>query len=437
MAIRQQLKKAFLYMIVIKCVKQKYTPNDRILDLMETFRKMVNDCIRIGLENNESAFISLQKLCYHNVLRKYDDILSHYKLCAIKRAAGILSNRRKSIKRGFKTKNPFTRKPQLVWCLLPKVIRELAIIRIPLGNRQYFDIPLTRYTQNILFESDLRIHSFTLGFNNTVSIAYSKNVEEIECNEASGIDRNVDNITYGDNAMIVQYDLSKATKIAVNTKKIFSSFRRNDRRIGKRIFSKYGRRRKNRVSQLLHGVSKHIVTTARENRHAIVFEDIRDIRKLHSKGNGQGRNYRGKMNSWPYGEIKRQIQYKAQWSGIPIIQLTKDETYGTSILCGICGKRTRTYEGVKKDSKRKRLLYCENCDRWIDRDVNAVINQSIRGLQRLCRSKGLPSEAMVPERGRKEPLIRKVDGSKLMQAISAMRITKPNGSVLDDMKQIS
>jgi transposase len=143
------------------------------------------------------------------------------------------------------------------------------------------------------------------------------------------------------------------------------------------------------------------------------------------------------MNSWPYGEIKRQIQYKAQWSGIPIIQLTKDETYGTSILCGICGKRTRTYEGVKKDSKRKRLLYCENCDRWIDRDVNAVINQSIRGLQRLCRSKGLPSEAMVPERGRKEPLIRKVDGSKLMQAISAMRITKPNGSVLDDMKQIS
>jgi putative transposase len=422
-------------MIVIKCVKQNYTPNARILDLMETFRKMINDCIRIGLENNESAFISLCKLCYHNVLRKYDDILSHYKLCAIKRAAGILSNRKKSIKRGFKTKDPFTHKPQLVWCLFPKVIRELAIIRIPLGDRQYFDIPLTRYTQSILFESDLRIHSFTLGASNTISIAYSKNIGEIECDQAVGIDRNLDNVTYGDSKTIVQYDLSKATRIAVNTKEIFSSFRRNDRRIGKRIYLKYGRRRRNRVSQLLHGVSKNIVKTARQNRRAIVFEDIRDIRNLHMKGNGHGRNYRGKMNSWPYGDIKRQIQYKAQWLGIPIIQLTKSETYGTSILCRICGKRTRTYECVKEDSKRRRQLYCENCDRWIDRDVNAVVNQSIRGLQRLCRSKGLSNEAMVSECGSKEPLIRKVDGSKLMQAISAMQITKPNGSVLDDMKQ--
>jgi len=420
-------------MIVIKCVKQNYSPNERVLDLMETFRKMVNDCIRIGLEKNETAFISLCKLCYHTVLRKYN-ILSHYKLCAIKRAAGILNNRKKSIRRGFKTKDPFTHKPQLVLCRFPKIIRKLAIIKIPVGNRQNFVIPLTRYTQSVLFGSDLRIHSFTLSANNTVSIAYSKNIEEIECNETSGIDRNVDNITYGDSAMMIQY-LSKATNIALNTKKIFSSFRRNDCRIGKRIFSKYGRRRKNRVSQLLHGVSKHIVATARANRRAIVFEDIRDIRNLHRKGNGQGRNYRGNMNSWPYGEIKRQIQYKAQWSGIPIIQLTKEETYGTSILCGICGKRTRTYDGVKEDSKRKRLLYCENCDRRIDRDVNAVINQSIRGLQRLCRSKGLPSEAMVSERGRKEPLIRKVDGSKLMQAISAMQITKPNGLELENLKR--
>jgi putative transposase len=328
-----------LYMIVIKCVKQNYTPNDRILDLMETFRKMVNDCIQVGLENNETSFISLQRLCYHTILFKYN-ILSHYKLCAIKRAAGILCNCKKSIRRGFKTNNPFTYKPQLVWCLHPKVERRLAIIRIPVGNRQSYVIPLTRYAQSVLFGCDLRIHSFTLSANNTVSIAYSKNVEEIECNEASGLDRNLDNVAYGNSTTTMQYNVSKATSIASNTKKILSSFRRNDRRICKRIFSKYGRRRKNRVSQLLHGISKHIVATARENRHAIVFEDIRNIRNLHREGNGQGRNYRGKMNTWPDGEIKRQIQYKAQWSGIPIIQLTINQTYGTSSLCGICGKRT-------------------------------------------------------------------------------------------------
>jgi putative transposase len=263
---------------------------------------------------------------------------------------------------------------------------------------------------------------------------YSKNAEEIECNGADGIDRNLDNLTYGNHKTIVQYDLSKATKIVINSKEIISSFRRNDHRIRKRICSKYGMRRRNRVSQLLHGVSKDVIITARQSRRALVFEDIRDIRNQHRKGNGQGRSYRGKMNSWPYGEIERQIQYKARWLGIPIIQLTKNETYGTSILCGKCGKRTRTYKS--EDTKRKRQLYCENCDRWIDRDINAVINQSARGLQRLCRSKGFSSEAMVSEYGNDEPLIRKVDGSKLMRALQATQITKPNGSVLEG-KQIS
>jgi putative transposase len=401
-------------MTVIKCVKQSFTPNDLVLSLMERFRKMVNDCIRIGLASNESGFISLGKLCYKHVLSKYN-IHSHYKWCAIKRAAGILSNRKKSIKRGFSTKDPFTHKPQLVWCLLPKVIKKEAIIKIPVGNRQYFDISLTRYTLSVLFGSDLRIHSFTLSANNTVSIAYSNNVKEIECDGTDGIDRNLDNLTYGNRMEIVQYDLSKATKIVINTKEIISSFRRNDRRIRKRICTKYGMRRRNRVSQLLHGVSKDVVTIARHSRRALVFEDMRDIRNQHRKGNGQGRSYRGKMNSWPYGEIKRQIQYKACWLGIPIIQLTKNETYGTSILCGKCGKRTRTFKG--EDNKRKRQLYCESCNRWIDRDINAVINLSTRGLQRLCRSKGLSSEAMVSECGNGEPLIRRVDGSKLMRTI--------------------
>ena len=65
--------------------------------------------------------------------------------------------------------------------------------------------------------------------------------------------------------VVVQYDLSNATKIAVNIKEIISSFKRNDRRIRKKIYLKYGMRRKNRVSQLLHGVSKDVVTIARHS----------------------------------------------------------------------------------------------------------------------------------------------------------------------------
>jgi transposase len=49
----------------------------------------------------------------------------------------------------------------------------------------------------------------------------------------------------------------------------------------------------------------------------------------------------------------------------------------------------------------------------MDRDVVAAMNISIKGLARFASSKGLAGEAMVQESGRKEPVILKVDASKL------------------------
>jgi len=76
--------------------------------MMETFRQMVNDCLRIGLENNASTLKKLSTLCYP-VLTRYD-IISYYKLHAISRAAGILANRKQSIKRGYPTKTPYMKR---------------------------------------------------------------------------------------------------------------------------------------------------------------------------------------------------------------------------------------------------------------------------------------------------------------------------------------
>jgi putative transposase len=69
---------------------------------METFRRMVNDCIRIGLENDACTLKKLSMLCYP-ALARYD-VISYYKLHAISKAAGILANRKQSIKRGYRTK---------------------------------------------------------------------------------------------------------------------------------------------------------------------------------------------------------------------------------------------------------------------------------------------------------------------------------------------
>ena len=364
---------------------------------------MVNDCICVGLENSVSTMKRLSSLSYGR-LGKYD-VYSNYKLCANARAAGILAARKKSIKRGFKIKNPYAIKPVLTAYRGFKIV-DNRIIRIPLGDKRYFDIPLNSHTQKVLSSNaDVIVHSFTLT-SETISISYSRQIDEIHTDKTAGVDRNLRNVTYGNYDRVIQYDLSQAVEIAETTKDVTKSFKRNDYRIRKKLSSKYGKRRKNRINQLLHRVSKHIVQQARENKEAIVFEDIKNIRKLYQRGNGQHRAYRHMMNSWSFAELKRQIEYKAIWSGIPVIQLTKQDTRGTSTLCPQCGER------LQEDRRRRRELWCPKCKRWQDRDIVAAMNLSLKGLLRFGSSKGIADEAM---RGNveKEPLILRVDAMKL------------------------
>src|SRR6266446_6410716 len=82
--------------------------------LMDLFRKMVNESLRIGLANDVSSLRRLSLLAY-NQLAQYDSP-SYYKLCAISRAAGILAARKKSLKRGFPTRTPYSVRPFLVSC---------------------------------------------------------------------------------------------------------------------------------------------------------------------------------------------------------------------------------------------------------------------------------------------------------------------------------
>ena len=388
--------------IAIKSVKQCFEPTPELLRIMEIFRQMVNDCIRIGLENNVSTRIKLTKLCYSQLARY--SIYSIYKLCAISHAAGILANRKRSIKRGFQPRQPYATRPMLIAYIGFKIVD--GALKVPLGKRQYFDIPLNIYVRHILSDPSLKMRSFTLTASNTVSICYSKDVTVKELSRIDGIDRNLRNVTVGNCQDVVQYDLSKAVQIAENTVSIMASFRRNDTRIRRRLYAKYGRRKKDRINQLLHHTSKVIVQRAKETKSAIAFEDICHIRRLYLKGNYQGRSFRAKLNSWSFAEIKRQIQYKAAWEGVPVIQLSKGETRGTSQLCPRCGKK------ITQVDRKMRQLWCDQCKIWMDRDVAAAMNLSIKGLARFASSKGLASEAMKGN-PMTAPVILRVDASKL------------------------
>src|SRR5438309_10279984 len=99
-------------LLAVKSVWQYYAPTPDVLGLLEAFRRMVNESIRIGLAYDASSLRRLSLLSYSQ-LSHYDSP-SCYKLCAISRAAGILAARKKSLRRGFPTRTPFAVKRQLV-----------------------------------------------------------------------------------------------------------------------------------------------------------------------------------------------------------------------------------------------------------------------------------------------------------------------------------
>jgi putative transposase len=341
---------------------------------MREYRSMTNDAIRIGVANNNMS--NMKKLCgltCKELKTRYRNIPTCYKLCAISKAVGIILSRNKSTKRGHYSKNPHVREPILVSCYAFKIVN--GNLRIPVGKGKCELIPLNTHTLNIPEkEKTVKVRSFTLTAT-SLSLCIAKEVPEIEeVKGAIGIDRNLLNLAIGNQSQVTYYDMSRLFKIGETTTDVVKSFRRNDVRVRRSIATKYGKRKKNRTHNILNLAPSEIVISSLTQKLTIVFEDIKYIRSMYQKGNHQGKKYSRQMNNnWPFAEMKRQIQYKANWLGIPVIHLTKSKTRGTSSNCCICGKR------LQSSGDKSWQLWCRKCENWYDRDLVAVMNISRRG----------------------------------------------------------
>ena len=235
---------------------------------------MVNDCVRIGLKENLTSMKSLSMKAYHQ-LSAYD-APTYYRLTAISRAAGILRNYRKELKRNRSARVPYVTRLSLTDCYGFRVIHRL--VRLPVRKGEYVFIVLNDHTLRTIGGRTPRSLTLTA---DSLSISLSKEIAEIEPVGAIGIDRNLDNVTTADSdGSILRHDLVRATKIKARCRETKSRFRRNDARIRRRVYGKYGRIQRNRVAWLLHNVSASIVKRAKEKRFGIVMENIKGIRRL-------------------------------------------------------------------------------------------------------------------------------------------------------------
>ena len=362
---------------MFKTVQQRYAPGDNLLEVLEQFRCMINDCVRIGLDEKITSLKTLSLKSYGK-LSGYD-VMSYYKLCAISRAVGILRSYRKAKRKRRAVAEPYVRRPQLVTCYGLKINN--GKLELPFKPRRPISIALDKHTLDVLRKPNHTIQSISLTMS-IVGITFSKEITFKEPMGLVGLDSNLYNLTLVDSkGKIQRYNLEEAARIKSKCQRVRSHLIRNDVRIRRKIFRKYGQKQRNKVSNILHNVSKNIVEEAKAKQFGIAMEKLTGLRRLYRKGNGQGRFYRSRINSWSYRQLQRQVEYKAEWEGVPVVYVP---ARNTSRKCSICGLNMKPEEN--------RTLRCP-MHGIIDRDVNAARNILARGLR--FRPVALPVEAMV------------------------------------------
>lgn len=119
------------------------------------------------------------------------------------------------------------------------------------------------------------------------------------------------------------------------------------------------------------------LTNIRHNHiHQITSEIVKRkpsficIEDLNVSGMIKNRHLSKAVQQQGFYEFRRQIEYKSEWSNIPVI--IADRFFPSSKLCSCCGT-------IKKDLKLSERTYKCECGNIIDRDLQASLNLKIYG----------------------------------------------------------
>lgn len=136
----------------------------------------------------------------------------------------------------------------------------------------------------------------------------------------------------------------------------------------RKAVKKVGDHERRIVNHELHKISKAIVEEANRTNSVIALGRLKGIRK---HGNGKGRRFNRKLNSFPYHKLTSFIEYKANWLGIPVLKINEAHT---SQICSRCGHRGLRVGG---------LFQCPQCGLNINSDWNGAKNIMKRAFGKL------------------------------------------------------
>ena len=138
------------------------------------------------------------------------------------------------------------------------------------------------------------------------------------------------------------------------------------------------RREKQRIR--VAQIQERIANQRYDYIHKVTTELVRNydvicIEDLNVKGMLANHHLAKSLVDASFGEISRQLRYKADWYGKDVIQVGR--FFPSSQLCHSCGYQNPTAKDLDI-----REWSCPNCGDWHNRDINAAINIKVEGLRK-------------------------------------------------------
>ena len=348
-------------MRTVKGVKFAYESTPRILELLSAFRQMVNDAIRICLDEKITGRLGLRDRIYRELRLRYG-VVSRFPYSVAEIAWSIVKKHRRWHRR------PYARKLMLKMEATGFSLNH-SILSVPFREGERVLVPLRygEYQRRFLTDKTLKRGSVTIT-TSSIIIAFSKESSLEKPSRKIGYDLNEKSIVGSDGS---EHDLSEVARLHTLygiRRSEFCARHAQDRRLQRKFAG--STKEKERVSQALHRVSTLIVERAKASNEAIVLERLKGIRFAHRRGNGEGTARRRRIAQWPFRQLQSYIEYKAAWAGVPLEYVSAAYTSKTCHVCGFINRKLKLTD---------RSWLCPSCGAKLDRDPNSAINIERRG----------------------------------------------------------
>jgi IS605 OrfB family transposase len=361
---------------------------------MDDFRLLTNLCLRHALATRATSLRVLSLFVRARALEVH--VTGTIALAAADVARSLAAGHRTRIRNGVLCRIPYIRTP---FVRIPAGAfhfdLESGRLRFSLRRGEWSSVtlPVSHYLREILSDPRRRVTQVHVGLHRVVFVFAQLTPEPYTPTSAVALDTNESSLdgvrvhARGADFVRVQFpDIREIQTCHVGRRQYLQRKKSHDRRVGRILLKREGWRARNRVRSRLHNITRSIIDRLAADHSALVLEDLKGMkfqRRVRSaRGNGslfRSPSFRRRLSSWPRGELHRQLAYKAQDRGVPIVWV---DPYLSSKTCPKCGE-------ISKHRRVGAKFDCAKCGWSCDRQLNAGLNLGATALRTTAGLGGL------------------------------------------------